>query len=108
MPRGIVKEYHLRESKSIIHEKYKNHKGTGRIHHISSSGARSHFRVVIFLCFFPGALVVDAGAVLSVNFRWSSPRRAFSMSASLLLRMWLVAESVLGRVFFLDLDFFGD
>lgn len=78
------------------------------MHHISSSGAKSHFRVVIFLCFLTGGFFADTGALFSDNFKWSSPRRAFSMSASLLRKLWLDALSVLGMVFFLDFDFFGD
>ena len=39
---------------------------------ISSSGAKSHLRVAIFLGFFPGDLVGWAGEnMLSANFNWS-------------------------------------
>ena len=59
---------------------------------ISSSGARSHFRVAILRVFLPGEepepgpakpdAVGGRGNMLSVNFNWSIRRRADSISLS--------------------------
>lgn len=81
----MYKEYTIStENKEKTVTRFQQEKKT----QISSSGAKSHFRVAIFLCFLPGdaedavGVVAECKSILSVNFNWSMRRRADSMSLS--------------------------